>query len=347
LKKYLKRFFIDGLGGMSLGIFCTLILGTILGQLSIWAKGDLSSYLNFAANIAKTITGAGIGVGVASKLKESPFVTIAAALTGMIGAFPEMYKTSAFVFGNPGEPLSAFIAAYIAIEVGHLIFERTKAGILITPVLSILTGGVMGVFLGQYITKFTRWLGNLITINVDNSPIIGGIIVSVFMGMLITLPFSSAAILMSFNISGLALGAATVGCCCQMVGFAVASYNDNKFEGLIAQGLGTSMLQLPNIMKRPLIWLPPIIASAILGPISSGVLKMVCKPSYVGVGSLGIIGQLNTYSAMTANNVSNTVAVIEIILMHFVLPGLITFFITKGFKHLQLIKDGDMYIQTS
>ena len=134
MKKYLKRFFIDGLGGMSLGIFCTLILGTILGQLSIWAKGDLSSYLNFAANIAKTITGAGIGVGVASKLKESPFVTIAAALTGMIGAFPEMYKTSAFVFGNPGEPLSAFIAAYIAIEVGHLIFERTKAGILITPV---------------------------------------------------------------------------------------------------------------------------------------------------------------------------------------------------------------------
>ena len=351
MKKYLNRLFIEGLGGMALGLFSTLIFGTILTQIASFTKGDIAVYLNFIANVAKTITGAGIGVGVASKFKESPLVTVAAAVAGMIGAFPALYQMAgteySFVLGKPGEPLGAFVAAYIAIEVGHMISGKTQIDILITPFLSILSGAIVGIFVGPYISKFIKWIGNLINVNVDKYPVLGGMAIAVCMGMMLTLPISSAAIGISMQITGLAAGAATVGCCCQMVGFAVASYNDNKFEGLIAQGLGTSMLQLPNIMKRPLIWLPPIIASAILGPISSGVLKMVCKPSYVGVGSLGIIGQLNTYSAMTANNVSNTVAVIEIILMHFVLPGLITFFITKGFKHLQLIKDGDMYIQTS
>ena len=212
---------------------------------------------------------------------------------------------------------------------------------MITPVLSILTGGVMGVFLGQYITKFTRWLGNLITINVDNSPIIGGIIVSVFMGMLITLPFSSAAILMSFNISGLALGAATVGCCCQMVGFAVASYRENKMGGLIAQGIGTSMLQIPNIVKKPLIWLPPIISSAILGPVSSAILKMTSTPTGSGMGSAGFVGQIMTWQSM-AETTPHTILIAEIVVMHFILPGFLTWIISEWFRKLRWIKSGDM-----
>ena len=272
IKKYLNRLFIDGLSGMAYGLFSTLIIGTIICQIgSIIGGNTVGAYFTAMGNVAKTITGAGIGVGVAVKLKASPLTTISAAVAGMVGAFPNMAIES-FKIGSPGEPLGAFIAAYVAIEIGGLVSGKTKLEIIVTPLCCILTGAAAGYLVGPYISTAMKWIGNLVNINVENSPIIGGIVVSVIMGILLTLPISSAAIGISMGITGLAAGAATIGCCCNMVGFAIISYRENKVGGLIAQGLGTSMLQMPIIVRKPIIWLPSIIASAILGPVSSALL---------------------------------------------------------------------------
>jgi uncharacterized membrane protein len=185
-------------------------------------------------------------------------------------------------------------------------------------------------------------LGNLVNVNVEAHPILGGIAVSVLMGMILTLPISSAAIGISMGITGLAAGAATVGCCCNMVGFAIASYRENKFGGLVAQGLGTSMLQVPNIVKKPIIWLPAILSSAILGPISSAVLGMVSNPTGSGMGSAGLVGQFSSYTSMTAAGFTPAVTLIEIAVMHFVLPAIVTLAISEGMRALKLIKNGDM-----
>ena len=332
VKKYLNRLFIDGLGGMALGLFSTLIFGTILSQIAKFMSGTPAVYLNFIANVAKSITGAGIGVGVAAKFKESPLVTVSAAVAGMIGAFPALYQsigTSEFV-----------------ITLGrHLVSGKTKIDILLTPFASILSGSFVGILLGPYITTFIKWLGKLVNVNVDRHPIVGGIIVAVAMGMILTLPISSAAIGISMGITGLAAGAATVGCCCQMVGFAVASFKENKTGGLIAQGIGTSMLQIPNIIRRPVIWLPAILSSAILGPVSSAILKMVSTPEGSGMGSSGLVGQFAAYDAMVAAGTSVPVTMIEILVMHFLLPGIITLMIAQGFRKAGWIKDGDMALK--
>ena len=344
IKKYLNRLFIDGLGGMALGLFSTLIIGTILGQIGSLVGGEFGTYIVAIANVAKTITGAGIGVGVASKFKESPLVTVAAAVAGMIGAFPTI--ADSFVIGKPGEPLGAFVAAYVAIEVGHLVSGKTKIDILITPFASILSGSAVGFLIGPPITKFMYWVGELVNINVEKQPIIGGVIVAVLMGIILTLPISSAAVGISMGLTGLAAGAATVGCCCQMVGFAVASYRDNKMGGLIAQGVGTSMLQIPNIVRKPVIWLPAIISSAILGPVSSALLKMVSTPVGSGMGSAGFVGQFAAYDAMVAAGTSIPVVMIEIMAMHFVLPGILAFVISEGMRKAGWIKKGDMLLKT-
>lgn len=350
VKKYLNRLFIEGLGGMALGLFSTLIFGTILSQIAKFMSGTPAVYLNFIANVAKSITGAGIGAGVAAKFKESPLVTVSAAVAGMVGAFPSLYNslgTTEFVIslGRPGEPLGAFVAAYVAIEIGHLVSGKTKIDILITPFLSILSGSFVGILIGPHITTFIRWIGELVNVNVDKHPLVGGMIISVLMGMILTLPISSAAIGVSMGITGLAAGAATIGCCCQMIGFAVSGFKENKTGGLIAQGIGTSMLQVPNIVRKPTIWLPPILSSAILGPVSSAVLKMVSTPEGSGMGSSGLVGQFAAYDAMVSAGTSIPVTMIEILVMHFLLPGVLTFAIAQGFRKARWIKDGDMALK--
>lgn len=345
LKKYLNRLFIDGLSGMALGLFATLIVGTIINQAGVLIGGQAGAYLIGVSKIAKTITGAGIGVGVAAKLKASPLVTVSAAVSGMIGAFPDIINFSKFAVGAPGEPLGAFVAAYVAIEIGSLISGKTKLDIILTPLISIGSGALVGVILGPPISSFMTWLGNVINVNVEASPILGGILISIMMGMALTLPISSAAIGISMSISGLAAGAATVGCCCQMVGFAVASYRENKVGGLIAQGVGTSMLQIPNIIKNPLIWIPSIISSAILGPISSAVLKMTSSPVGSGMGSAGFVGQFATYETMTAAGTSSAVVLLEILFMHFILPAIVTLAISEGMRKAHWIKPNDMLLK--
>ena len=342
MKKYFNRLFIDGLSGMAYGLFSTLIIGTILCQIAkLIGNNVVADYLNAMGSVAKTITGAGIGVGVACKLKASPLTTVAAAVCGMIGAFPAVAK-EAFTIGTPGEPLGAFIAAYVAIEIGYLVSGRTKVDIIVTPVCCILSGAAVGYFVGPYISKLMMFIGELVNINVEKYPIIGGIIVSVLMGVILTLPISSAAIGVSMGISGLAAGAATIGCCCNMVGFAVIRYRENKFGGLIAQGLGTSMLQVPNLVKKPILWLPPVISSAVLGPIASAVLKMTSNPIGSGMGSAGLVGQFMAYETMTSGGMSPVIALLEIILMHFVLPAALTLAIAEGMRKLGWIKNGDL-----
>lgn len=344
IKRFLNEIFIDGLSGMALGLFATLIIGTIICQLGSLIGGDLGAYLTAMGNVAKSLTGAGIGVGVASKLKSSPLVTVAAAVTGMIGAFPAVMSMEGFAIGKPGEPLGAFVAAIVGIKLGQLVSGKTKVDIIVTPLVSIFTGAMVGFFVGPPITTFMTWLGELVNVNVEQYPVVGGIIVSVLMGMILTLPISSAAIGVSMGITGLAAGAATVGCCCNMVGFAVASYRENKMGGLIAQGVGTSMLQVPNIVKKPIIWLPAILSSAILGPIASAVLKMVSNPVGSGMGSAGFVGQISAYTSMVEAGTDKAMAIVLIVVMHFILPAILTLVISEFMRKKNWIKQGDMQL---
>lgn len=342
MKKIFNRIFIDGLGGMALGLFSTLIIGTIICQIGkLFGDTIIATYLIAIGNAAKSVTGAGIGVGVAAKLKASPLTAVAAAVAGFVGAFPNL-ALGAINIGTPGEPLGAFVAAYVAVELGALVSGKTKLDILVTPLCCVLGGSIVGLLIGPYVSKFMFWLGSLVNISVVEHPIIGGVIVSVLMGIFLTLPISSAAIGISMGLSGLAAGAATIGCCCNMVGFAVISYRENGVGGLIAQGVGTSMLQMPNIIRRPIIWLPAIISSAILGPVSSALLKMTSTPVGSGMGSAGLVGQFAAFESLTAGGMPIGLAVIEIVLMHFVLPAVVTLGIAEAMRKLGWIRNNDL-----
>ena len=234
------------------------------------------------------------------------------------------------------------MAALACIYMGRLVAGKTKVDILVTPLLCITVGSVVGFVVGPPITRLMTFLGEIVNFNVEQHPVIGGVIVSVLMGMILTLPISSAAIGISMGITGLAAGAATVGCCCNMVGFAVASYRENKVGGLIAQGVGTSMLQVPNIVKKPIIWIPAIVSSAVLGPIASAVLGMVSTPLGSGMGSAGFVGQIAAYGAMVENGMNGVAALGLILLMHFILPAVITLAVSEFMRKRGLIAQGDM-----
>ncbi len=349
VKRVLNHIFIDGLSGMALGLFATLIVGTILGQIGNYIPGVVGTYVVYVATIAKSLMGAGIGVSVAAKFKYSPLVTVSAGVVGFIGAFSSAIvggsffaETGGLSISGVGDPLCAFIAAFVAIEVGNLVSGKTKLDILITPVVTIGVGTVIALLCGPYISYVTTVLGELIQFATEQHPFVMGILISVLMGIFLTLPISSAAIAVIIGLSGIAGGAAVVGCSAQMIGFAVMSYRENKFGGFIAQGIGTSMIQMPNIVRKPIIWLPPIITSAILGPISTCLLKMTCDASGAGMGTSGLVGQLVTYSTMVSSGVSPTVTLVEILIMHFLAPALITLVISEGMRKLNIIKPDDM-----
>ena len=346
--KILKRIFIDGLSGMAIGLFATLIIGTILEQVGTILGGDIGHMIVMIASVVKVLTGAGIGIGVASKLGEAALVCASAASAGMIGAYASALLSGSvstggkIVLSGPGEPLGAFVAAYIGIEIGRLFIGRTKLDIILTPLTTIVCGGVVGLTVGPYISNLMKQIGEMIRWGTEQQPFLMGIVVSVLMGMALTLPISSAALGVILNLSGIAAGAATVGCCAQMIGFATASIRENGVGGLLAQGIGTSMLQIPNIVRKPLIWLPPIITSAILGPISTVVLKMTNNAIGSGMGTAGFVGPMMTYKTMIASGTSPVTTVIMILGIQIIAPAFLTYFIAEGMRRAGIIKAGDM-----
>ena len=333
---------------MALGLFSTLIIGTILKQAADLIDGDFGYYLGVFAVMAQRLTGAGIGIGVAYKYKSSTYVTLSAAAAGMIGAYAtaiisgSILSDGTLVYSGPGDPLSAFIAALAGIAVGSLPAGKTKLDLLITPAVTIIAGGAVGIIVGPPVSTIMTRLGDIINWGTVQQPLIMGIVVSVIMGMVLTLPISSAALGIILGLSGPAAGAATIGCCCQMIGFAVASFRENGVGGLLAQGIGTSMLQVPNIIRHPQIWIPEILSSAILGPIAiSRFVGMTNNATGSGMGTSGLVGQIMTWQTMTAVE-SPVLVLIKIFLFHFILPGLLTLVFSEAMRKKNWIKSGDM-----
>ena len=348
MKKLVKEIFIDGLSGMASGLFATLIIGTIIVQIGTLIPGAIGQYLVMMGKVASALTGAGIGCGTALRLKASPLVVVSAATAGMTSAFASKIIAGTVLvdgvmqFAGPGEPLGAFIGAIVCIYIGRLVSGKTKVDILITPFVCIVSGSSIGLLIGPSISSFMTWLGSLINWGTEQAPFLMGIIVSVLMGIILTLPISSAALGVILGLSGLAAGAATVGCCANMIGFAVASFRENKVNGLLAQGLGTSMLQIGNIVKKPVIWLPAIITSAVLGPVSTLVFKMTNNATGSGMGTAGLVGQINTYQDMTAAGIDPAIVFVKILVLHIILPAILAFLISEVMRKKGIIEDGDM-----
>ncbi len=346
-RKIFDRIFIDGLSGMAQGLFATLIIGTIIQQIGTLIGGSIGDMIFVIGKVAASLTGAGIGIGVAYKFGCSQLVVVSSATAGMVGAFASkllagtVLVEGTMVYAGPGEPLGAFLAAYVGIELGQLVTGKTKVDILVTPLVTIGAGSLVGLILGPPITGFMTWLGSLINWGTEQQPFIMGIVVSVLMGMILTLPISSAALGIILNLSGLAAGAATVGCCCNMVGFAVASYRENKVGGLLAQGIGTSMLQVPNIVRKPVIWIPAILSSAILGPVGTMVLHMTSNATGSGMGTAGLVGQIMTWQTMIATE-APMVVLIKILVIQIILPAIVTLAISEFMRKKEWIKYGDM-----
>lgn len=343
---------IDGLTGMAWGLFSTLIIGLIIEQIGkLIGENHIGNILIIIGKICASLTGAGIGIGVAVKYKSKPFVIISAAIAGLIGGFASkilaggVYTNGSIVLTGPGEPMGAFIASFIGIELGNHVSGKTKVDIILVPLVTIIIGGTIGLLVGPAISQFMSMLGSLINWSVEKQPLIMGILVSVLMGMILTLPISSAALAIILNLNGLAAGAATVGCCANMIGFAVASYKENKVGGLISQGIGTSMLQVPNIMKKPIIWLPAIIASAILGPLSTMVFHMTNNASGAGMGTAGLVGQIMTWETMYNHGEDPILLFIKIALLHFILPAIISYIVAYFMRKKGMIQEGDMRLE--
>ncbi|MCR2044357.1 PTS transporter subunit IIC [Anaerosalibacter massiliensis] len=335
-KDGVKEYLIKVLNGMALGLFSSLIIGLIIKQLGTLFK--INSIIEFG-QIAQYMMGPAIGAGVAYSINASPLGIFASIITGAIGA-GTIHIDGGETLIAVGEPVGAFIAALLGAEFSKLVQGRTKVDIVIVPLGTIIVGGFVGNYISPIVSAFMIFVGNIINMATELQPIPMGILVSVLMGIALTLPISSAALAISLGLSGLAAGASTVGCAAQMIGFAISSYRENGFGGLIAQGIGTSMLQIPNIIKNPRIWIPPIIASAILGPISTTLLKMEGNMIGAGMGTSGLVGQFATIDTMGAG----VGVFIKILLLHFILPGIISFVISEWMRKKGYIKKGDMKI---
>lgn len=341
ITRLLKRWFVDAFSAMALGVFASLLIGTILGQIGIWTKWE---FLVKIADYAKNgfIVGAAIGAAVASGLKTKPLVIYSAVACGAIG------------YCEGGGPVGAYVAALVGSELANLVAGKTPFDILVVPSVSLISGGFAGIWTGPYIQKFCSWVGYEIGVAMGLQPILMGIVVSVVMGLALTAPISSAAIAVAVFDSelfvgnssiALAAGVATVGCCSQMVGFAVSSWRENGFGGFLAQGLGTSMLQIANIVKHPLILIPPTLASAILGPIAATVIKVENGSGvFAGMGTCGLVGPAGMWAYMMPNGFDLWICV-KIILMCVVFPAILSLAISEGMRKAGWIKSGDMKLE--
>ena len=325
IKKYLKRYFVDAMSFMALGLFSSLIVGLIISQLAKIPCLDILSSFTGVLAASSPVVGGAIGAAIAYGLKSKPLVVFSCIAVGAFGY-------------NLGGPVGAYVAAVVANEVASLVAGKTKIDIVVTPIVCILTGGFVSTFAGPYLSGFMSDFGEVINQATQLHPFPMGITVSVLMGLALTAPISSAAIAIMLGLDGIAAGAAAVGCCAQMIGFAVTSFKANGIGGLISQGVGTSMLQFANIMKRPQILIAPTLAGAILGPVSTCVLRMTNTPTGAGMGTSGLVGQFGAYSAMS-ESFGNTQTIILIVVMHIVAPAILSLLIHFALKKLGIVKD--------
>ncbi len=332
-----KRYLQDALSAMALGLFASLLIGVIFDTLgtqtaNLFGDNAVSAFCVEIGGIAKTYMGAAIGVAVAWSLKAPPLVLFTSVVTGMMGA-----TMTGFGIDVAGGPAGAFVAVALGAEFGKMVSKETKVDILVTPAVTLVVGAIGAKLVGPAIGWCMVKLGDLIMTATEWQPFLFGIVISVIVGLALTAPISSAALCIMLDLSGLAAGAATVGCCAQMVGFAAASYKENGVGGLVAQGLGTSMLQISNIIKNPWILVPATLASAIIGPISTCVLKMTNIPVGAGMGTSGLVGQIGTFTDMgfTLDTLW------KVVLIQIVLPAVLTILIDRILRRTGKIKDGD------
>lgn len=336
-----KVYFVDAMNGMAQGLFASLLMGTILktlatyiGMLNGKVFVDFALFLLSISTAASAVQGAAIGVGIAVALKSPVLVTACAAV---VGHFANSHCGAG--------PLGVFVAVIAACELGKLVSKETKVDILVTPLTTLLTGFAVAHLTCPYIAVAMKWLGNFINEATNMHPFTMGIIISVVVGIILTLPISSAAICGSIGIAGIAGGAALAGCCAQMVGFAVSSYRENGVNGLVSQGIGTSMLQMPNIVRFPLIWLPPTLAAAITGPIATMVFKLECSGINAGMGTCGLTGPIGAINDMTASGKLDVVGWIGLLLVCIVLPAVLSLIFSEGLRKMGLIKQGQMTLE--
>lgn len=327
-----KRYFVDAMGSMALGLFASLIIGLIISQLSKLPGLGFLSAVTGVLGASSPVIGSAIGVAIAYGLKCDSLVVFSCAACGAVGY-------------SAGGPVGAYVGAVIGSEVGGLVSKKTPFDIIITPMVTIIAGGLAASWVGPYINAAMTWLGNIVNSATDMAPLPMGIIVGMIVGVVLTLPISSAALCIMLGLSGLAGGAATAGCCAQMVGFAVISYCDNGFSGLVSQGIGTSMLQVPNIMRNPRIWIAPTIASGICGAVSSVAFRMTNIPAGAGMGTSGLVGQICMYSDM-APRFGSLPVIAAMLLVHVLLPIVICLPIDRLLRRIGWVKKGDMTIRS-
>lgn len=374
--------FIEGMSGMALGLFATLIAGTIVWQIgNLCDKGGANWFglmLEAIGKVAQIAMGAGIGVGVCIKMKKTkPLIVAAACAAGMIGSYAsaiigltynaatleytakggilgaiESNTGFAITIAGAGDPMGAFIGSMVAMTLANLVSGRTKVDIIVTPLVGVLGGAIGGIAVGfpvwlmlNALGSFILWVQTLGAVAVA----VMGLLIAVIMGVCLTLPISSAAIGISIGLSGPAAGAAVVGCCCQMMGFAAMSFRENKWSGAVAQGLGTSMLQIPNVFRKPMLFLPPVISSAILGTVSTflpngtDTLGLIATPVGSGMGTAGLVGPLDMTFAMIGSAECNVgLTLLWVALFCFVFPAALTLGISELFRKLGWIKYGDL-----
>lgn len=334
MKTFLKRknvnitvqtYLIDALGAMAFGLFASLLIGTIFA--TIGEKTQIQAF-QVIADYAKSATGAALGVSIAYALKAPQLVLFSAATVGIAG-------------NALGGPVGALVATIIATELGKIVSKETRVDILVTPGVTIISGVLVAQFAGPGVAKFMDAFGQMVKTATEMQPFFMGILVSVLVGVALTLPISSAAICIALTLDGLAGGAATAGCCAQMIGFAVLSFRENGVGGLLAQGLGTSMLQIGNIVKNPKIWIAPTLSSAITGPIATVTFQMTNIHTAAGMGTCGLVGPIGIYTSMNGG----TKMWLGILLICFVLPAVLTAVFGEILRKIGWIREGDLTLK--
>ena len=346
-----KRYFIDAMGAMAQGLFCTLLVGTILNTIGqqfhigflnavIVTIGKGDGAVNYTiGGLCSAMVGPGMAVAIARALNAPPLV--------LFSLIPVGFATN--YMGGAGGPLAVLFVAIVAAELGKAVSKETKIDILVTPIVTVLVGVGFAALIAAPVGTAASAVGQAIMWATELQPFFMGIIVSVVIGVALTLPISSAAICAALGLTGLAGGAAVAGCCAQMVGFAIMSFRENRWGGLAAQGLGTSMLQMGNIVRNPRIWIPPTLAAAITGPVATCLfrLEMNGAPVSSGMGTCGLVGQIGVYTGWVSDVAGTKAAItgmdwLGLVLISFVLPAVLTWLIAIPLRKWGWIKDGDL-----